>query len=500
MHIEKYIFTLTLFTMLVYNYPLYSFSFAHLDITSIGGILTLISEIVGLFIVTSFLLYLMALISHRFLKLFAIFSAIGNSISLYFMASYQVILNRTMMGNVLQTNFDEAFDLYHPKLLIYLFVLGVLPALIFFKIKIQKANRLRMLRNGLAVFMGGLLILYLNSSTWLWVDKYAKKIGGLTLPWSYTINIFRYQFKKYKKSKKQIQLPNATLTNSDKMVVILIIGESARADRFSLYGYPKNTNPNLQNLGVTTLTNSIATTTYTSASVHSMLSHDASTDGDHETLPNYLARNGVEVIWRSKNFGAPPLDASINADTSYQKDCQMDACSYDEVMLTNLSQLIQRSKKDKTFITLHTSGSHGPSYHKKYPKTFEKFTPVCKTVDLKQCTQNELDNAYDNTILYTDHLISQTIKLLQDLSFPSAMLYISDHGESLGENGLYLHGTPSYIAPNEQLQIPFIVWRSDQTKPSLNSKEPYGHFNIFHTVLGLLSIKSPIYDAQKDIF
>ena len=158
------------------------------------------------------------------------------------------------------------------------------------------------------------------------------------------------------------------------------------------------------------------------------------------------------------------------------------------------------SKKEKILIILHTSTSHGPTYYKKYPKRFNKFKPVCKSVELGKCTQDELINAYNNTIVYTDYILSTLIEKLKQLKqYNSSMLYVSDHGESLGEKNLYMHGIPASIAPKEQLEIPFIVWLSDDTKKLKQNKFLSQH-NVFHSVLDFLAIDSPIYDKNMSIF
>ena len=225
------------------------------------------------------------------------------------------------------------------------------------------------------------------------------------------------------------------------------------------------------------------------------------TDELYEILPNYLYRNNVEVIWRTSNWGEPPVHIK-----NYQHrevlvpDCKGEGCNYDEVLLTGLKEQILASKKNKTLIVLHTSMSHGPTYSKKYPPQFETFKPVCNSVELGKCSQTELINAYDNTIIYTDYILYQVIANLKQLSeYDSAMIFVSDHGESLGEKNLYMHGLPLSIAPKEQYEIPFIVWLSDSSK-KLKPNKVLSQHHVFHSVLNFLSIQSPIYDEQMNIF
>ena len=506
--VTKFIVFSTLFNMIAYHYPLFSFALNHLDHASLNGVLTLFSVSIALFVTTAVLLAVLALISTRLMKFFVLLMVLGNSIAMYFLISYQVILDRTMMGNVFNTDRAEVLSYYHPMLFIYLFTLGIIPAFLLSKIEIEKTNRIRLLKQTLATLIGGIFIMYLNGSTWLWMDKYAKTLGGLCLPWSYTINLIRYKAQEMHNTTKQVLLPDAHFADDSKMIVVLVIGESARAKNFSLYGYDRETNPELKKLNVLALQNSFSSATYTTASVHSMLSFEGKTSDSYEPLPNYLERIGADVIWRSKNWGEPILNVqTYERDDSLKPQCQGEGCNYDEVLLAGLTQRITSSKKNKIFIVLHTVGSHGPTYYTKYPANFEIFQPACKTVAIKECTQQELINAYDNTIAYTDYFLSQVIGLLKQFSdVPSTMIYLSDHGESLGEYGLYLHGTPYSIAPSEQKKIPFILWESDAflkekklSTPSVKSLEEYGQYNIFHTILGAFGVMSPIYDKQLDL-
>ena len=168
--------------------------------------------------------------------------------------------------------------------------------------------------------------------------------------------------------------------------------------------------------------------------------------------------------------------------------------------MSGLKEQIQHSKSNKALVVLHTSTSHGPTYSKKYPARFETFKPVCNSVELGNCTHEELVNAYDNTIVYTDYLLHRVIEDLQELKdYKSSMIFVSDHGESLGEKNLYMHGLPMSIAPKEQYEIPFIVWTSDhskQVKPLNSVSQNY----VFHSVLNFLNVKSPVYKENMNIF
>jgi lipid A ethanolaminephosphotransferase len=188
--------------------------------------------------------------------------------------------------------------------------------------------------------------------------------------------------------------------------------------------------------------------------------------------------------------------------------CADAGCDHDEVLLNGLLDRVRSSERQDVFVVLHQRGSHGPSYHAEYPKQFEVFTPVCESVELNKCTAEELSNAYDNTILYTDHFLGLVIHLLQELeNTATMMMYISDHGESLGEYGIYLHGTPYSIAPDVQKNVPFIIWMSrsfmDQDGVSaadLARTGSHSQRNVFHSVMGAFEMCSVVRDPQLDIF
>jgi len=502
---SKFIVVVTLANMIIYHIPLYSFLTNNLNYLSIGGIATFITALVALFAITFLILSLVTIIVPPLIKPFCMILALTNSIAVYFVVTYHVILGKNMMGNAFNTRATEAMDLFHPMLLVYIFFLGVIPSFLLLKMRMNKVRRLRLLLHTLGILLVTLVIAYLNSASWLWFDKHAKHLGGIVMPWSYTINAIRYQGAQSNAPAKL--LPKAVFNNNQKMLVVLVIGESARSHNFSLYGYNRATNPLLEKDGVVALKQTQSSSTYTTASVASILSHNGS-HGVYEPLPSYLKRHGADVIWRTSNWGQPHIDVnSFQTEGELVGQCEGKGCSYDEVLLTGLKTRIQSSDKQKIFVTLHTKGSHGPSYYMKYPKKFEVFTPVCKSVELSNCSNQELINAYDNAILYTDYFLDKTIKLLKQLKdIPTLFIYISDHGESLGEYGLYLHGTPFSIAPEVQKNIPFIIWTSDSFKKLaryqglvLNLDGPYSQHNIFHTVMGAFDMHSPIYKPSLDL-
>ena len=502
----KYIIIFTIFNIIVYHYNLFLFIDKHSVLSSKSGILLLINIVIILISINAFILFLISSISVRLLKLFTIIILIGNSIAFYFINTYNVLLDDSMMGNVLNTNFEESSSFFSTKMLIYLFFLGVFPAIYVYMLKIDrlKSKRVFLFLKGFGILLVGIVTLYFSTSL-LWIDKNSKYIGSLVLPWSYIVNPIRFELGKSKYQKKFKKLPPLSVKDKNKTVTILIIGESARKHNFSLYGYTKPTNPLLEKENILAL-DALASTTYTTASVSNMLSHKLN-EFNYEPLVSYLNRSGVCVQWRTTNWGEPNIKVNSYLNKKeLRKQCNNNG-QYDEVILSNLKDSINSIKTDKSLIVLHLSTSHGPEYFKKYPKNFEVFKPICKSVDLQKCTQESLINAYDNTILYTDYLVSKTIDTLKDLDIPSVVLFISDHGESLGEIGLYMHGITYALAPDFQKEIPFIVWTSKSYKQLYNKdinnidrNKIYGHDNIFHTILGTLNIESSVYNPKLDIF
>ena len=496
----------------LYHAPLFTFASARLDTRSFGGILTLVTLFVLVSLVTALALAFACLVSDRLLKPLCMLGAILNACALYFIHTYGVLLDRTMMGNVVNTDWVEATTLWHPKLLLYLVAFGLGPCLVLAGVRTRPVRRRR-----LAAFAGLLLVagigwLYGVSSTWLWVDKHARSLGGLILPWSYTINLARYQTSQQAALRQAAPLPNASFVSDEKTVVVLVIGESARARNFSLYGYGRATNPALSSSGAVALANAQACATYTTKALLCILSPDdpgLRLAGAAELLPSYLQRHGIDVIWRSNNWGEPPLKVgTYERAKDLEQNCSGTMCTHDDLLLSGLGQRIRSSPARKVFVVLHQSGSHGPSYATKYPPAFEVFKPVCNSVELNQCTPQSLVNAYDNTILYTDHVVGRAIDLLKGLDgLPATLLYISDHGESLGEHGLYLHGAPMALAPNVQKEVPFVVWMSEafQRRHGVDAARlaratAHSQANVFHSVMGAFDMRSSIYVPRLDIY
>ena len=496
--IQRAALVLSAFTLIAYHYPVFKYAAANIETTLNKALIVGGAAIIMLAL--NYLVYYTLLYLGRTLgKIVLALTFIGTSLALYFINTYEVLITDKMMGNVFNTRYSEASAFFSYMALIYIIVLGILPCIYLFRIKIKYDSLKRFGKNigiALLIAISGALI---NMSNFTWVDRHAPQVGSMLMPWSYIINTIRYNNHVKKANRQEIKLPDAQITTPGKDVCVFIIGESARRANFSLYGYQRETNPLLKQDSVSALIAKSAAT-YTTEGVRALLSHEPS-NKLYEILPNYLYRNGIDVVWRTNNWGEPPvhIEKYYKAADLKKKYPNINE-ELDEFLLEGLVDDIKENTKDKQLIVLHTNTSHGPSYFKKYPPQFEVFKPVCTTVEMAQSNYDELINAYDNTILYTDYLIHSVIEKLRNLEgVRSCVMYVSDHGESLGENNLYMHGVPMMMAPAEQIEIPFIVWSSD---PELKTKEigEIGQYHVFHSIMHFLGVESQIFNEDYNIF
>lgn len=499
--ITHFVVIMSSLLFILFHYPFFKFVFNNVDYKSFTGVSIIVSLVIAMLVANAFALFLIFFFSRLVGKILLVLFFIINAVAVYFINTYSVIIDESMIGNVLNTNYSESSSFFSIKLVLYVVLLGILPSVFIVKAKIITVTVKKFLVSISLTLLFLLTLAFANASNWLWIDKNSKTLGGLAMPWSYAVNIPLFYIHQFKKNEKEILLPDATIKDNQKSVVILVIGESARSENFSLYGYPKNTNPLLSKTPNVSHFNATSDATYTTAGVKSIVEHE-NTDELYEILPNYLYRNNVDVIWRTTNWGEPPVHIkNYQNREALMPNCKGDGCDYDGILLSGLKEQILASKKNKILIVLHTSTSHGPTYSKKYPAQFEIFKPVCNSVELGNCSHTELVNAYDNTIVYTDYLLANVIEDLKQLQeYKSAMIFVSDHGESLGENNLYMHGLPRSIAPKQQYEIPFIVWTSDNSARQMKPNKILTQNYVFHSVLNFLNIQSPVYKEQMNIF
>ena len=488
-------------TLLFYNVPFFRYVAQHTDEPT-GGKLFLLASLVVIMLVLNFMMtYLVMWLLRVVGRVLLAVLAVINATALHFILTYGVIIDATTIENVFNTRYSEASGFFSWSLWLCILGLGVLPALycLWQPVVYGKAKKLAVCcGSSLAVV---LVIALMHIGQTLWISQHDTELGGLLQPWSYLVNTCRVLSSQHDEQAEEIKLADGQITDHEKAVVVLVIGESARKANFQLYGYQRDTNPLLSKQEGLKVYQANACATYTTAGTKAIL--EPIDSGDlYELLPNYAFRTGVDVSWRTYNWGEPPIHideylTDVDLGKMYP-DVNRD---YDGILFAGLRERILSSKKDKVLIILHTSTSHGPKYADKCPEEFHVYQPV-----------DNLVNAYDNTIRYTDFLLDGLINTLRGLTdWHTAMIFISDHGESLGENNMFMHGLPMKLAPKEQYEIPFLVWTSDnfrRYKPTAQSQDaPAGelpalleqHY-IFHSVLNLLSIESPAYNEKFDIF
>lgn len=449
----------------------------------------------------------------------------------YFSYFYDIYIDKDMIQNVLQTNPGEAEALITRKLVLWILFFAIIPGLIVIFTKVNKASP--MLRNiGFRVANIVLSAIVLVAVSYPLYSKYAffirektdNQIVKLITPYNYIQGLISYSKGIYKKGQPFTHIAEDAkrekTAGQKKKLLIIVVGETSRAMNFSLNGYVKETNPLLKNQEIVNFSKATSCGTATAVSVPCMFSVMArenykwSVAERQDNLLDILNRTGVNLFWKENDGGCKGVCNRIpnmELDKILPKEqCPGELC-YDINLLTGLDEYIN-ARTDDTVIVLHTNGSHGPAYFRRYQKAQERFTPACSTNAVETCSKKELINAYDNTIVNVDYVLNEVIELLKKHAdqYSTAMLYMPDHGESLGEDGVYLHGAPYSIAPKEQTHIPMIFWLSDSflkdqkiDKACMLAQakaQDVSHDNLFHSVLGALNITSNVYNPQLDLF
>jgi lipid A ethanolaminephosphotransferase len=440
----------------------------------------------------------------------------------YYMGRYNIVIDTTMLTNVIYTDSKEVKDLVSLGLFGKIGLLGLLPAYLIWRTHIQCASFLKEVRNRL-LLMGAALLLAIASIVPFTADyssffREHKILRYYANPASFVYSSIKLVSESLAAADTGIRdalgiSAHIPVTDYDRELIILVVGEAARADHFSLNGYERLTNPLLAQQNIINFPQVSSCGTATAYSVPCMFSNlgrehfDLDTAAHQENLLDVLTHAGVSVLWRDNNSDSKGVADAVEYE-DFQTPATNPVCDIecrDVGMLHGLDSWIAAHPTGDLTIVLHQMGMHGPAYYKRYPKEFEKFVPVCTTSELAQCTQAELNNSYDNAILYTDYFLAQVIEFLKrhDTKFETAMLYVADHGESLGENGIYLHGLPYLLAPAAQKHVAAVLWfgehyHVDHQQVLRTSQQALSHDNYFHTVLGLMEIDTPEYDQSKD--
>ena len=473
----------------------------------------------------SFLSSILLLICFRWsVKPILIFLLLLSSVLTYSTSNYGIVFDHNMITNTFETDASELGDLLSIQFILYLFFLGLLPSLFVLKIKIIRIPFIPQFWQRFKVFVALVVVfIVVVLSFSKHYTSFARENRDLRL--YITPSYFLYSSIKFVDSKietsakpfKVIGQDAAINKKSDKRrLIIFVIGETSRRDHMSINGYSLQTNPLLEKEDIISFTNMTSCGTDTAWSVpcmFSLLGRESYSHAKGKNMSNVLdlvSYAGASVLWLENNSSSKSVADRIDFldFSSSQNNPVCNPECRDEGMLVNLQNFIDEQDGNDILIVMHTMGSHGPAYYKRYPKEFEVFKPICETNQLNECTDNEISNAYDNTILYTDYFLSKVIELLKGNSQESdtAMLYVSDHGESLGEGGLYLHGMPYFMAPDEQIDVAAFMWLDDSISELFDKKIikekallPQTHDSLFHTLLGLMDIETRVYQKNLDL-
>ncbi|MGN1394646.1 MAG: phosphoethanolamine transferase [Succinivibrionaceae bacterium] len=460
---------------------------------------------------------------------------ITGTIVCYFSVTYGVIFDYEMMQNILQTNIAEAKSYLTVPLILFITLFGIIPTVLLWSIKItypknfikSSALRLGILTVSLSVIGIFYAAYYKNYAS---IGRNNPILRKEISPYNY-IYYFSKAIKNryFKEEIPFIQLAqDALIDNKDEKpeLFVVVVGETARAFNYPKNGYDRNTTPYTENIKNLIFFNKVKSCgTSTAVSVPCMFSAMTRTEYNEKiaynssTLADIIQYAGYNVSWYDNDGGCKGVCERIDnikelyVNPENKQFCDNDSC-YDEVLLPMLNKRlsIATQKKEHTVIFLHIMGSHGPTYYKRVPKNKVLFKPACEQADIENCTLDAIKNSYDNSIAYTDLFLSKVIDSLKKYEddFGTAMLYISDHGESLGEFGTFLHGTPYIIAPNYQTEVPMMVYMSknfiEDHKVNMNClenkarTESYSHDNLYHSLLGILDVNTSYYKQDMDIF
>jgi lipid A ethanolaminephosphotransferase len=447
----------------------------------------------------------------------------------YFASAYGAVMNQDMLRNVIETDPAEVGGLINFDLLSHVLMLGVVPAVLVWRIDLPSSTWRARLRQRL-VFIGCALALcaaalFACSANYAVFFREYKPVRYALSPAAPVVSLAGL-LSAHERRDPRVPLIDVagnvqrTAAPARKpLVLFLVVGETARAANFQLGGYGRATNPRLSGLAdVVYFDHATSCGTSTAVSVPCMFSHLPREQYEVEQADRYtnlldtLEKADFAVEWRDNNAGCKGVCARV-IEVTYPSDADSTHCPnsycYDEVMLTDLGARLENLQRDSVVI-FHAIGSHGPAYSERYPPQFEIFKPACRSNELQRCSEQEIVNAYDNSIAYTDYLLSQQIELLQAAAghLDSVLIYASDHGESLGEQGLYLHGMPYGFAPRVQKEVPMLFWASqgyvERTGLSMgcarsHSHDAVSHDNLYHTVLGALAVRDAVYDPALDI-
>jgi lipid A ethanolaminephosphotransferase len=479
-------------------------------------------------VVTALHAFLLGLVANRWIaKPLLSLLLLTTSVAAYYMHAYGIYLNTDMMRNVLQTDGRESSELLSAGLLLPI-LSAMVPIALLWRVPIRSRKLSRSLGIRVA-FLCGLLLLGSAGALLSFQDlsslmRNQREVRYLVTPANYLVSLSQVLLADPPGVKPprlpigaDARLLPATPGEKPRLLVI-VVGETARAQNWGLNGYARSTTPELAQADVINFSNVTSCGSSTEVSLPCMFSpygrHDYDRDKieRHQSVLHVLQRAGIPVLWRDNQSGCKGVCDGLAfdrlSDAKHPVLCNDQRC-LDEILIQDLEKRIQPGHGDRV-VVLHQLGNHGPSYFERYPAHFRKFMPTCETPELGKCSREQIVNAYDNALLYTDHFLATTIGRLKGVQgYDTAMIYVSDHGESLGENGLYLHGLPYAIAPREQTRVPLVMWfspefardnRLDAACLRQRAAQPASHDHLFSSLLGLMRVETSVYDRSWDLF
>jgi lipid A ethanolaminephosphotransferase len=492
-------------------------TFAAAQTASLSAVAATLAVAMVLWLTATTLLWWLA--PFRLAKPMSAVLLLTSALAAHFVDNWGVLLDKHMMRNVVQTDVREAADLMNGALLLDFLVRGVLPAGIVLMIRLRPVAPREWFTRGAALL--GITGLTVGAALAAFYPLYAstfrnhRELRLQLVPSNYLGGLYAV-LRPQRRTELELVATDAKRIDGRPrpLLVVLVVGETARADNFSLGGYPRPTNEALAGKSLVYFSQVTSCGTDTATSLPCMFSDvgaerfSADTSGQRENLLDVLQRAGVEVSWIENNSGCKEVCKRVPTSTVQDKACGTAIECFDEALVPALIQKISSSSKD-ALVVMHQRGSHGPAYYKRYPAP-ARFTPTCESNRLQECDGQALINTYDNTIDYTSRVLARTIDQLaeQPTGRDVLLIYVSDHGESLGERGVYLHGMPRWMAPHEQFHVPMLMWISagaQQTlAPEMNclktlATQPASHDNLFHTLLGAFGVQTGIYRPELDL-
>lgn len=452
----------------------------------------------------------------------------AGAMAAYCADSYGVVIDTGMIRNLGATDSRELLGVLSPRLWVYVAGLGIVPVFLIARCRITRIPLRQSVRQRAllaAATLAVLVLVHVAFAPQFQALRHQRQLHYLSVPGAAIASVASYARAQLKAAPESPPLaatePSSHLlrpAGSKPLLVFLVIGETARHASFELGGYPRPTNPRLSRIGnLYYFSQAQACATSTAVSVPCMLSPLGREQflRNASRAPNVLeelAAAGVAVEWRSNNTSSLDPGAGVARipmpPDARARLCNAESC-LDEILLDGLEQQVMSATGDR-LIAFHQMGSHGPAYHLRYPAAFEYFQPTCRRIDLAACAPDDLRNAYDNTIRYTDHVLAEMIAMLDRASggYDTALVYVSDHGESLGENGAFLHSAPYRFAPPEQKRVPFLVWMSgaymerfgmDASCLPDRLARAVSHDHVYHTLLGMMAARNAHYDGAHDV-